>query len=139
MTKLESRELQVKMGLEQMINQMESLKLNAPTTWLYVWDTIIELHKNNPYPAPKGALQDWLFKGDLDDVFKDLWANCEAIGFTLEYGTEDLIEAVEGWLMDRDYLLSNDEEEDYEDEEDEDEEFEFDPINVIGEGNGSNE
>ncbi len=132
MTKLESRELQVKMGLEQMINQMKPLEVGSPLTWLWVWDTIVELHKNNPNPAPEDSMQDWLFVADLDDVFKNLWDNVDEIGFTLEYGTEDLNEAIEGWLMDNDYIVSNDE--DYYDE---DEEFEFDPINVIGEDNGN--
>jgi len=134
MAKLESRELQVKMGLEQMIEQMGQLKLGSALTWLWVWDTIYYLHKNNPSPAPEGAMQDYLFVGDIDVVFKDLWDNCDDYAFTLEYGTEDLQEAIEGWLMDKEYLVSP-EDEDYEDE---DEEFEFDPINVVGEDNGSN-
>jgi hypothetical protein len=49
-----------------------------------------------------------VFVGDLDVVFQALWDQVDKTGFTLEYGVEDLDEAIRDWLIDNDFLVALD-------------------------------
>ncbi len=94
---------QTKLQLDQMITNLRSMKINAPLVWLWVWDSIVDMY--NQYKEDNFG-NDYVIKEDvtLDKMFEDLWANPPA-DFTLEYGTDQLDEAVLDWMIDNDYMI----------------------------------
>ena len=94
---------QTKLQLDQIITNLRSMNINAPLMWLWVWDSIVDIynqHKEdnfaNDYTIGEGVT--------LDKMFEDLWANPPA-DFTLEYGTDQLDEAILDWMTENGYLV----------------------------------
>ena len=98
----ESEVLQVKLTLDRMVEELNGLKVFPSLVWLWVWDVIRNLQDTNPNVTPFSPVQDYVFVGDLDVVFQALWDQVDKTGFTLEYGVEDLDEAIRDWLIDND-------------------------------------
>lgn len=96
-------------GLQSAIATLTGLrsKIGSPLTWLYVWDTIVDKHENHI----DGRDDEWEFKSSLDQVWDDLWADADNAGFTLEYGSEDIHESIDEWLVNRNHLVRVDEDE----------------------------
>ena len=89
--------------LNQCIDILESTNLGLPLVWLWTWD-IIKYNMN-------------------DDEFKctvtedEMWNHlCNAIeaghGFSLEYGADQIWEDVRDWMIENEYLLEPEEDED---------------------------
>ena len=89
--------------LNQCIDILESTDLGLPLVWLWTWD-IIKYNMN-------------------DDEFKctvtedEMWNHlCNAIeaghGFSLEYGADQIWEDVRDWMIENEYLLEPEEDED---------------------------
>jgi len=104
----ESEVLQVKLTLDRMVEELNGLKVFPSLVWLWVWDVIRNLQDTNPNVTPFSPVQDYVFVGDLDVVFQALWDQVDKTGFTLEYGVEDLDEAIRDWLIDNDFLVALD-------------------------------
>ena len=109
---------QTKLQLDQMITNLRSMNINAPLVWLWVWDSIVEIYNQN-----KQENDEYTIKEDitLDKMFEDLWANPPA-DFTLEYGTDQLDEAILDWMIDNDYMIRLDDDGWLDDEEENEEE-----------------
>ena len=97
---------QTKLQLDQMITNLRSMNINAPLVWLWVWDSIVDIYNqnsqdnfSNEYTVKEGIT--------LDKIFEDLWANPPA-DFTLEYGTDQLDEAILDWMTENEYMVSLD-------------------------------
>jgi len=104
----ESEVLQVKLTLDRMVEELNGLKVFPSLVWLWVWDVIRNMQDTNPNVTPFNPAQDYVFVGDLDVVFQALWDQVDKTGFTLEYGVEDLDEAIRDWLIDNDFLVALD-------------------------------
>ncbi len=104
----ESEVLQVKLTLDRMVEELNGLKVFPSLVWLWVWDVIRNTQDTNPNVTPFNPVQDYVFVGDLDVVFQALWDQVDKTGFTLEYGVEDLDEAIRDWLIDNDFLVALD-------------------------------
>lgn len=104
----ESEVLQVKLTLDRMVEELNGLKVFPSLVWLWVWDVIRNMQDTNPNVTPFSPVQDYVFVGDLDVVFQALWDQVDKTGFTLEYGVEDLDEAIRDWLIDNDFLVALD-------------------------------
>ena len=87
--------------LNQCIDILESTNLGLPLVWLWTWD-IIKYNMN-------------------DDEFKctvtedEMWIHlCNAIeaghGFSLEYGADQIWEDVRDWMIENEYLLEPEDE-----------------------------
>ena len=93
--------IKVRMQLDQMINQFNGMEIGMPLVWLYVWDVI------------KQTYDEWSLEEDikvnpdknLDDVWNELWSNPV---FSLEYGTEQLYEHVQDWLVVHEFVIGVD-------------------------------
>lgn len=97
--------------LNQCIEILESTDLGLSLVWLWTWDVI----------KYKMADTDYVTVSTEDEVWEDLCKAVEAgIGFSLEYGAEQLGEDVLDWLMERGHINDPEAEEEDEDE-DEDE------------------
>jgi hypothetical protein len=86
---------------------LDSTDLGLSMVWLWTWSTIDNILKDDNYKA----------KVTMDDMWGHL---CEAVeagqGFSLEYGAEQHQEEVLEWMMNRDYIVDPDMEEEDEDE-----------------------
>jgi hypothetical protein len=86
---------------------LDSTDLGLSMVWLWTWSTIDNILKDDNYKA----------KVTLDDMWGHL---CEAVeagqGFSLEYGAEQHQEEVLEWMINRDYIVDPDMEEEDEDE-----------------------
>jgi hypothetical protein len=86
---------------------LDSTDLGLSMVWLWTWSTIDNILKDDNYRA----------KVTMDDMWGHL---CEAVeagqGFSLEYGAEQHQEEVLEWMMNRDYIVDPDMEEEDEDE-----------------------
>jgi len=103
-----SEVLQVKLTLDRMVEELNELKVFPSLVWLWVWDVIRNMQDTNPNVTPFNPVQEYVFVGDLDVVFQALWDQVDKTGFTLEYGVEDLDEAIRDWLIDNDFLVALD-------------------------------
>lgn len=97
---------QTKLQLDQMITNLRSMDLNAPLVWLWVWDQIVDIY--NQHEEDNFANEYTIGEGvTLDIIFEALYSKPPA-DFTLEYGTDQLDEAVMDWLTENGYLVALD-------------------------------
>lgn len=88
--------IKVRNALDTAITSMQGLGIGSPLTWLWVWDTIKDKYENPD--------EEWKFTSALDAIWADLWTDGPSAGFSLEYGAEDLHEAIDAWLVSRGHL-----------------------------------
>ncbi len=99
---------QIKLQLDQMITNLSSIKLTSPLTWLWVWDTIVDNY-NRYADISDDVYNDCVISEGttLDMIFERLYANPPA-DFTLQYGTDQLDEAITDWLIDQEFIVALD-------------------------------
>jgi hypothetical protein len=93
---------QIKMQLDQIVNQLSNMPIGMSLVWLWAWDLIRDKYKQyefadewNGYVITSGTT--------LDAIWEKLWANPPS-DFTLEYGAEQMDEAVLDWMIDNEFL-----------------------------------
>lgn len=100
---------QTKLQLDQMITNLRSMNINAPLVWLWIWDQIVDIYEqhsqdnsmlSNEYALGRSIDEEVT----LDSIFETLWSNPPA-DFTLEYGTDQLDEAIMDWMIDNNFLV----------------------------------
>jgi len=89
--------------LQEIVVRVESLTVFPSLVWVWCWDIIVDKFKN----YAKDVDDEYVIKSGLElhDIFKMFWEDADKNGFTLEYGTEDLDEAIWDWMIDRDILV----------------------------------
>ena len=85
-----------RLKLNQCIDILESTDLGLPLVWLWTWDTI------------KYNMQDDSYKCTVTE--EQMWDHlCEAVaegmGFSLEYGADQCWEDIHDWMIDNDYIV----------------------------------
>jgi hypothetical protein len=89
----------VRMQLDQIINQITSLDIGFPLTWVYVWDMVkyrySSMSEDNGFHMANPDKT-------IDDVWQALWANPR---FTLEYGIEQLDDDIADWLIEHKFIV----------------------------------
>lgn len=90
-------------ALNKLIDGLSEVPVGMALIWLYVWDIVKD--KLDEYHAESG--EDYIFNSELTekDVFNLFWEDAEKNGFSLEYGTEHLHEAVFDWMLERDIIV----------------------------------
>lgn len=95
--------------ITNIINQIGKLPVFPPLVWVWTWDVALSTYrdfKDEP---------DYVVKKTIDEMWEIFWESADQNGFTLEFGTEDLYEAIRDWMIDEEIVV------DAEDEEEEDE------------------
>jgi hypothetical protein len=98
------------------IDQLQDLGVFPSLVWTYSWDIVRDIYANHPFED--AAMNDYeaIAEGvTLKQIWDKFWEDADKNGFSLEYGAEDLNEAVRDWMIDCDFLVN------LEDEEEEDE------------------
>lgn len=111
MTKLDLQEQTLRddayITLNKLIDGLSELNVHPRLVWLYVWDIVKD--KLDYYHGDSG--EDYVTSDKLTekDVFNLFWEDADKNGFSLEYGTESLDEAVFDWMLERDIIVVLDE------------------------------
>jgi hypothetical protein len=99
--------------IEDIIERITKLPIGLPLVWVYAWDVARDLYTS----IQEGAEDEYCVTEDIEDVWEMFWTDADKNGFSLQYGSEDLYEAIRDWMIDRQIIDEVPEE----DEEDEDE------------------
>jgi hypothetical protein len=99
--------------IEDIIERITKLPIGLPLVWVYAWDVARDLYTS----IQEGAEDEYCVTEDIEDVWEMFWTDADKNGFSLQYGSEDLSEAIRDWMIDRQIIDEVPEE----DEEDEDE------------------
>jgi hypothetical protein len=84
--------------LTKIIEDVSNLGVFPSLVWVWTWDVALSTLRDFE--------DDEEFNVNLteEDVFKLFWRDADKNGFSLEYGTEDLYEAVREWMIDEDIV-----------------------------------
>jgi hypothetical protein len=97
--------------LNSIIDQISDLDVFPSLVWVWCWDLVLDKYKNHQ----EGVDDQYVIspEWDLKKIFTLFWEEADQNGFTLQYGTEDLDEAIWDWMIDNDILImiESDEEE----------------------------
>lgn len=92
--------------ITSIIDQIGSLPVFPPLVWVWTWDVVLstleDFQEDEEYQVNKTS----------KEVFELFYEQADTNGFTLEYGTEDLYEAIRDWLIDTDIVTEVDGDED---------------------------
>lgn len=93
---------QIKMQLDQMVNQLNNMPIGMSLVWLWAWDLIRDKYKTYEFVD---EMSDYIVTNGttLDIIWEKLW-NGPPSDFTLEYGAEQMDEAVLDWMIDNEFL-----------------------------------
>lgn len=103
--KMEDKGVEAFYALEDCIVELERVVVGLPLVWLWVWDNIKE--KVNYY---RGDNDDYYsIKENITnlEIFSYLWRDCNEVGFSLEYGSDQLDEDIEKWLKQVGIMIEN--------------------------------
>ena len=93
------------------IDKIGELKVFPPLVWVWTWDIAVTILKD----VREGGDLEYNVTMDEEELWELFYTQADKNGFTLEYGTEDLYEAVRDWMVDEGII------EPYDGDEDEDE------------------
>ena len=86
--------------IEDIIDKIGELRVGQPLVWVYVWDVVRQLWTD----IMEGQEEEYCTAMDLDEVWELFWLQADVNGFSLEYGTEDLYEAIRDWMIDSEII-----------------------------------
>ena len=89
--------VRVNLAVNKAIAAISEIPVGLPLVWVYVWDVI------------KARIDDEDFIGEELPVWNALWTTVDSERFTLEYGTEQLYEHIEEWLVKNGFVREEEE------------------------------
>ena len=90
------------------IDNIGKLGVFPPLVWVWTWDVAITILKD----IREGGEPEHNVTMAEEEMWELFFTQADKNGFTLEYGTEDLYEAVRDWMIDEDIIESYDGDED---------------------------
>ena len=93
------------------IDKIGELRVFPPLVWVWTWDVAITILKD----IREGGDPDYCVTMDEEEMWQLFFTQADKNGFTLEYGTEDLYEAVRDWMIDESIIELVEEDEDADD------------------------
>lgn len=99
------------------VEKIGELRVFPPLVWVWTWDVATSIWKD----IMEGGDPEYNVAADEQDMWELFWRDADKNGFSLEYGAEDLYEAVRSWMLDVGIIEVYDGDEDEEEDEDEDE------------------
>ena len=92
------------------IDKIGELRVFPPLVWVWTWDVALSIWTD----IMEGGDPDYCTAKDEEEMWELFFTQADKNGFTLEYGTEDLYEAVRDWMVDEGIieLYDGDEDED---------------------------
>jgi hypothetical protein len=92
------------------VDKIGELQVFPPLVWVWTWDVAATILKD----IREGGDPDYNVTMDEEEMWALFYTQADKNGFTLEYGTEDLYEAVRDWMIDESIIkeILEEEEED---------------------------
>ena len=81
--------------IEDIIERVSKLSIGLPLVWVWCWDVARTMWTS----YMEGEDPDYCTGMDLEEVWEQFWVDADKNGFSLEYGVEDLDDAIRDWLM----------------------------------------
>lgn len=82
-------------GIEDILDRTSKLSVGLPLVWVWAWDVTKTMWTSYML----GEDYYYCTAMDLDEVWEQFWIDADKNGFTLQYGVEDLDDAIRDWLM----------------------------------------
>ena len=104
--------------ITSIVDNIGELSLFPPLVWVWTWDVALSILKD----VRDGGDPDYCVTMDEEEMWELFYTQADTNGFSLEYGTEDLYEAIRDWMTDTGIIeeaVEDDEEEEAEEDEDE--------------------
>ena len=92
-----TRMLDVYNDIEDIIERISKVPVGLPLVWVYAWDVARDLFTG----IQEGQEEEYCVTEDIEDVWQMFWEDADKNRFTLEYGSEDLYDAIRGWMIDK--------------------------------------
>jgi hypothetical protein len=89
-----TRMLDAYKDINNIIDQISNLPVFPPLVWVWTWDVVKSTHRDFVED------HEYAVTMDLEETWALFWEQADQNGFTLEYGTEDLYEAIRDWMLD---------------------------------------
>jgi hypothetical protein len=99
------RGVKIKMQLDQIVDNLNNMDIHMSLVWLWTWDLIRDKFDN--YSQDNVFISDYTVTvgTTLDVIWDKLWANPPS-DFTLEYGAEQMDEAILDWMIDENFIVA---------------------------------
>jgi hypothetical protein len=98
--------------LNKLIDGLSEVNAFPPLVWLWTWDMVKD--RLDMYTQTEDSREEYVTNSNLTekDVFDLFWEDADKNAFSLEYGLEELDDAILDWMISRDIIIMI-EEEDY--------------------------
>lgn len=99
-------------NISNTLDSLKKLDVFPSLVWLWCWDVIVNWYENEQYEdVHQESFVDECFAPGLElkTIWDRFWEEADKNGFSLEYGVEDLDEALRDWLREKDFIISLDE------------------------------
>lgn len=100
--------------INKIVDSLANLTVFPALAWLWTWDIVRDIFDNHQYEDSAESDYEYIPEGTtLKQIWDKFWEDADKNGWSLEYGSEDVAEAVREWMYDCDFLIygSEDEEE----------------------------
>lgn len=96
--------------ITKIVDSLSKLSIFPSLVWVWTWDIV--RYQLDYYHKDSG--ESYMTNPELTekDVWDLFWTDADKNGFSLEYGSEELQEAVFEWMLNRDILINVEEEDD---------------------------
>ncbi len=84
--------------LTNILNQIGDLDVFPSLVWVWSWDVALSTLRDFEED------EEFDIKLTEQEMFKLFWEQADKNGFTLEYGTDSLYEAIRDWMIDQDIV-----------------------------------
>jgi hypothetical protein len=94
--------------INEIIDKLNVLPVFPSLAWVYAWDIIRDKFENSQWDdVHKDGFEDYAIpKGlELKTIWDTLWEEVDSLGLSLEYGSEVMVETINDWLIEKDFLV----------------------------------
>ncbi len=95
--------------LNKLIDGLKEVNAFPPLVWLWTWDMVKD--RLDMYAQTEDNREEYVTNSNLTekDVFDLFWEDADKNAFSLEYGLEELDDAIFDWMLERDIIIALDE------------------------------
>jgi hypothetical protein len=90
-----TRMLDTYVKIEEIIDRIGELDVFPSLVWVWSWDVTKTMWTS----YMEGEDPDYCTALDIDEVWEQFWVDADKNAFSLEYGVEDLDDAIRDWLI----------------------------------------
>jgi hypothetical protein len=92
--------------INEIIDKISTLPVFPSLVWVWCWDVIKNEFQNNQLSDNPFTEEVVPADVDLKQIWDRFWTDVDKNGFSLEYGSEDLHEAIVDWMRDCNFLVA---------------------------------